>query len=278
MAALHPQIVHFTIVLVIAGVAFRLVSLLGRPKFASPAATTLLVIAAATSVMSVRSGTAAHAPVERVPGSRPAVVEHEEWGQYTQTVLIVLGLIELGTLALRRSPKLKVVHAIAAVAGLYGVYCVYETGEHGGELVYSYAGGVCLRSGDPKDVERLLLAGYYHQALAERQAGKPAEAADLIAEAAKRFSADPEVRLLAAESLLIDRKDPQAALDALAAANVPEANRIMQVRLATLQADAYEAAGHKEKATAALEAVVARFPNPRLQQRIDALKGQGSPH
>ena len=118
MAALHPQIVHFTIVLVIVGVIFRLVSLFGRPAFASPAATTLLVVAALSSILSVRSGTAAHPPVERAPGARPAVMEHEEWGERTQIVLLVLGAIELLGLAMRKSPKAKAVHALAAVVGL----------------------------------------------------------------------------------------------------------------------------------------------------------------
>jgi len=68
MGALHPQVVHFTIVLAIVGVALRLVSLLGKPAFASPAATTLLLLAAVSSVVSVRSGTAAHGPVERPRG------------------------------------------------------------------------------------------------------------------------------------------------------------------------------------------------------------------
>src|SRR6185436_9919244 len=149
MGALHPQVVHFTIVLAIIGVAFRLVSLLGKPAFASPAATTLLLLAAASAVVSVRSGTAAHGPVERAPGARPAVMEHEEWGERTQTVLLVLGAIENLGLALRKSPKARVVQAVAAVVGLGAVFCVYETGEHGGELVYAYAGGVGIRSGDP---------------------------------------------------------------------------------------------------------------------------------
>ena len=153
MAALHPQIVHFTIVLVIVGVIFRLVSLFGRPAFASPAASTLLIAAALAAVVSVRSGTAAHGPVERAPGSRPPVMEHEEWGERAQIVLLVLGAIELLGLALRKSPKVRAVHALAAVVGLAGVYVVYETGEHGGELVYAYAGGVGLRSGDPRQCD-----------------------------------------------------------------------------------------------------------------------------
>ena len=271
MAALHPQVVHFTIVLVIVGVAFRLLSLAGRPAFAGPAAATLLLLAAASSVVAVRTGTAAHGPVERVPGSRPAVVEHEEWGERTQTILIVLGVIELAALALHRSPRVKLVHALAALVGIVGVYSVYETAEHGGDLVYSYAGGVGLRSGDPKDVERLLLAGYYHQALEDRKAGRPDRASELIAAAAKRFPADVEVQLLSAESLFVDQKDPQKMVDALTAINVAD-NRILRTRKATLLADAFEALGQKDKAIAALQPIVDAAPNPRIQQRIDALK------
>ncbi len=275
MGALHPQVVHFTIVLVIIGVAFRLVSLLGRPAFAGPAATTLLILAAAASVVSVRSGTAAHDPVERAPGTRMAVMEHEAWGERTQTILLLLGGIELLGLALRRSPKVKMVHVLAAAIGLVGVFSVYETGEHGGELVYSYAGGVGIRSGDPKDVERLLLAGYYHEALAERAAGHPAQAAELVGEAARHFPADPEVQVLAGESLLIDQHDAQGAVDALSAVRLAPADRFTGLRRATLLADAYEANGQNAKAVSTLELFLERFPNQRLQQRVDALKSGG---
>ncbi|NOT25588.1 MAG: tetratricopeptide repeat protein [Acidobacteria bacterium] len=278
MAAFHPQVVHFTIVLVIIGVAFRLVSLLGRPAFlfTGPAAATLLILAAGAAVVSVRSGDAAHPPVERAPGARPAVMEHEEWGERTRNVLLLLGAIELAGLALRKSPKVKMVNALAAVVGLAGVFAVYETGEHGGELVYAYAGGVGIRSGDPKDVERLLLAGYYHQAMTDRAAGNAAGAATLVTQALQRFPSDPEVQMLAAESLLKDQRNPQGAIDALAAITVPAGNRFLFLQRASLQADAYEAAGRQDAAVAALEAATETFPNPRIQQRIDALKGGGS--
>ncbi len=273
-AAMHPQVVHFTIVLAIVGVAFRLVSLLGKPAFASPAATTLLVLAALSAVVSVQTGTAAHGPVERVPGSRPAVVAHEEAGELAQTVLLVLGVVELAALALRRSPKVQLVHGLAAVVGLAAVFAVYEAGEHGGALVYSYAGGIGIRTGDPKDVERLFIAGAYQQALADRKAGKAEQAATLIVDTVNRFPADPELRLLAAESSLLDRKDAQAAIDALGQIQLPEQNRVLAFRKATLLADAYVAAGQKEAAVAALEGVLKTFPNPRLQKRIDELQGK----
>ncbi len=272
MAALHPQVVHFTIVLTIVGVAFRLISLVGKPVFASPAATTLLLLAAAFSVVSVRSGTAAHGPVERAPGARPAVMEHEEWGERTQTALLIVGAIEVLGLLLRRSPKVRLVRSAAAVAGVVAVVCVYEAGEHGGELVYGYAGGVGIRSGDPKDVERLLLAGYYQQALSERSAGRGDQAAELLAAAAARFPADPEVQMLAADSLLRDRKNPQGALDALAKVTLPAGNRFMAFQHASLQADAYEALGRRDAAASSLELVLKTFPNLRLQQRVEALR------
>jgi uncharacterized membrane protein len=271
-AALHPQVVHFAIVLVIVGVAFRLVSLVGKPAFASPAATTLLLLAALSAVVSVRTGTAAHGPVERVPGSRPAVMAHEEAGDRAQMVLLVLGLVELVGFAMRKSPRVRMVHAVAAVVGLAGVFAVYEAGEHGGELVYSYAGGVGIRSGDPKDIERLLLAGSYHQAMSDRAAGRSQQAADLIAETAARFPADLEVRLLAAESLLIDQKNAQAAIDGLTQIQVPAENRVLGFRKATLLADAYQAAGQKDAAIAALESVLKTFPNARLQKRVEELR------
>lgn len=272
MAEIHPQIVHFTIVLVILGVAFRLLSLLGRVTFAGPAAATLLILAAGAAVLSVQSGAAAHGPVERVPGSRPAVVEHEEWGERARNVVLLLGAVELLALALRRSPRVRYVQAASAVVGVVAVLAVYEAGKHGGELVYNYAGGVGIRSGDPQDVERLMLAGLYHQAQAERQAGHGAESASLIGVAARHFPADLEVQLMAAESLLVDQMNPAAAIEALAGIDLPQNNRILRTRRATLQADSFVAAGDTASATHALEAILAEFPNPRLQQRLDALK------
>lgn len=275
MAALHPQVVHFVVALAIVGVAFRLISLLGRPAFASPAATTLLLLAALASLAATQSGEAAHGPVERMPGLRAAVQDHEAWGERARNILFVVGAIELIGLILRRSEKARSVNIAAAVVGVVAVVCVYEAAAHGGDLVYRYAGGVGIRSGEPKDVERLLLAGLYQQSLRDRQGGNATQAADLTAVAARRFPADTEVRLLAAESLLVDGKDAQAAIAALAAIEVAPDNRILRTRRATLQADAFEAAGQKDAAVAILQPIVEAYPtNARLKQRLEELKGK----
>lgn len=277
MAALHPQIVHFTIVLAIIGVGFRLLSLLARPALAwvSPAATTLLLLAALSGMLSTASGDAAHGPVERAPGARPAVTAHEEWGERARNILVLVGVVELVGLALRRSPRARTVHIVASVLGVIAIGAVYEAGEHGGELVYGYAGGVGIRSGDPKDVERLLLAGLYHQSLQDRKAGRLDQAAELIQTAAKRFPQDTEVQLLAAESKLLDGKNPQAAIEALNSIQVSDSNRVLRTRRATLQADAFEAAGQKDAAAAVLQPIVEAYPtNTRLKARLDALKAK----
>lgn len=278
MAALHPIVVHFTIVLVLLGVVFRLVSLFGRPAlaFVGPAASTLLILGAIASVVAVQSGDAAHGPVERVPGSRPAVMEHEEWGERARNVAVVVGVLELLVLALRRSPKVKLVRAASAAVGVVAAFCIYEAGEHGGELVYAYAGGVGIRSGDVKDVDRLLLAGYYHKAMAERKAGQPEKAAALIVAAQQAFPADVEVKLLGIESVLLDQKNPQGAIDALATVQAPAGNAALGRRVTLLKVDAFEAAGQKDAAIAILEAALTAGANPRLQARLDKLKGSAA--
>src|SRR2546426_12629456 len=63
----------------------------------------------------------------------------------------------------------------SGVVGLMVAVSLYEAAEHGGDLVYGYAGGVGVRSGDPADVARLLVAGLYQQAMLDRRQGKPAD-------------------------------------------------------------------------------------------------------
>lgn len=273
MAELHPIIVHFTVALTVVGVLLRLVSLTGRVAFAGPAAALLILLAAATSVASVKSGEDAHGPVERVPGARAAVVEHEEWGERARNVLLVVAALELVALALRRNPRVRLVQGASAAFGLMALFMVYEAGEHGGELVYAYAGGVGIRSGDPRDVERLLVAGAYHQSQADRKAGRPEQAAALAEMLGERFPSDAEVQLMAAESQLLDRKAPEAALRILIAAVPAPANRAAVSRRVGLLADAYEQMGRPSDAIAALEAGIAQLGgNARLQSRLDKLR------
>ena len=273
LAPLHPQIVHFVIALLFAGVLFRCIAVTGRAAFTGPAAAVLLFVGTLGAVLAVKSGTDAHGPVERVPGARAAVMEHEEWGERTRNIFLVVAALEIAALipAVRRWRK--GVHVASAVVGLAGAFSLYEAGEHGGELVYAYAGGVGIRSGNPDDVGRLLVAGLYHQAMLDRKAGKTAEAAQLIGQLTQRLPDDTSARLLAIESLVMDKQDGRAALGALASFPAVPGSRFLRFRVGILRADAFVAAGMPDSAKATLEAMSREFANNRaVEERQEKLK------
>jgi uncharacterized membrane protein len=275
IASWHPQVVHFAIALLLAGVLFRWLSLTGRAAFAGPAAAVLLLAGTAAAVLAVRSGTDAHGPVERVPGARAAVTEHEEAGEWARNVFLVVAALEIGALIVaRRSARVtKGLTLASALVGLAGVGAIYKAGERGGDLVYSYAGGVGIRSGDTTDVSRLLLAGLYHSAQQARTRHDSSAAAELFAEIARRFPDDTTVRLLAIESLVRDKNDGTAALAALARLSVRADDQRLRLRYAFLKADAFLAAGRPDSARATLEQLARDFPdNPRIKDRLAQIK------
>lgn len=272
IAAMHPYVVHMVIGLLVMGVAFRVVSLVGRWPWMNPAAATLLILGTVAAVAGVKSGTDAHGPVERVPGSRTIVEEHEDWGKRTRNIFFGVAALELIALAVAADKRRLLAYA-SAVVGLAGVYALVETGEHGGALVYEYAGGVGLRTGNPEDVNRLLLAGMYHRAMQDRREGKASDAAMLIDEMARRWPQDTAIRIMAIESLFRDSGNPAAALAAIDSFRLSDDNVRIKRSLASLRADAFLAAGMKDSARVVLEELIRSQPdNPRLKARLDSLK------
>ncbi len=268
----HPQVVHFVIALLLVGVAMRVAALFFRWTWLNPAAVTLLVLGTLASVAAVKTGDDAHGPVERVPGARAAVVEHEEWGERTRNLFLLIAGVELLALALSDQRRRYVRMATAAL-GVGGIFLIYETGEHGGDLVYSYAGGVGIRSGDTADVSRLLLAGLYHQAMLDRREGRGEAAAPLFEEMSRRFPADTAIRLLAIESRLRDRGDVAGARQAIEALQPPESDTRNSRAVALLKVDILAAAGHRDSARALLEPIVQASPNSaRLRAKLDSLR------
>lgn len=276
LAPFHPQVVHFAIALLLVGVAFRWIALSGKLKFTGPAATTLLILGTIAAAVSVRSGDDAHGPVERIPGVRAAVIEHEDLGKLTKNIFLGVVALELLALAFARgggtARYARLVRVGSGVVGLVGAFYLYEAAEHGGQLVYNYAGGPGLRRGEPADVERLLVAGLYQQAMADRSAGNGDGAARLIGELAARNPVDTTIQLLRAESLLLDARDPAAALQAVRAVGVDPAVARFATRKASLTADIFLAMGAPDSARAALAPVAEAFPqNTRLRARLDSL-------
>src|SRR3989442_728002 len=147
IGAYHPVIVHFAIALLVLGVIFRWVSLTGRAPFTGPAAATVLIVGAAAAVLAVHSGTDAHGPVERIPGVRQAVMDHEEAGHWARNVFLIVALLEIVALvAKKRSVQIaRVALWGSAVVGVFRVPAIMKAGGQGGDLVFDYARGVLER-------------------------------------------------------------------------------------------------------------------------------------
>ena len=276
IAEFHPQIVHLVIGFLLVGVVFRIVSLTGRLQFTNHAASVLLIAGFIAAAFAVRSGEDAHSPVERIPGLRDLVIEHEEYGKRAKNIFLAVTVIELLALGLAARASTagftRWAHAASAVVGVWGGQQLYEAAEHGGELVYEYAGGPGLRTGDPEDVERLLLAGLFLQSQEDRRAGDKESAARLVDEMARRFSADTTVQFLTVESLLRDRDDAPAALASLDAMSLDPESPRWQTRRASVRADIFMAMSQPDSAKAVLTAAVAAYPtNTRMKARLDSM-------
>ncbi len=269
IAVFHPQIVHFIVVLGFVGVGLRLLTLVVRTEWIRPAATLTLLAAATAAVLAVKSGSEAHGPAERIPGARTAVQEHEELGERTRNIFLIVAALELLALGLRHREKARrLALAGSAVVGVVGAYFLFEAAEHGGDVVYSYAGGVGTRSGNPDDVKRLLVAGLYHGARADREAGDSAAAARLIEELARQMPDDFGVKILAARSLLIDRHDPAGAMAAVNALTIPPDDARMALQAGLLRSDIYAAQGFPDSARATLQGLQQTFSGNPMVERV----------
>ena len=274
----HPAIVHFAVALLVVGVLFRWVSLTGRAAFTGPAAATLLLLGTIAAFLAVHSGTNAHGPVERIPGARQAVVDHEEAGEWARNVFLVVAALELVGLFTRRR-RLNVARGAlwgSAIVGVFGLAALYKAGNRGGDLVYRYAGGVGTRYGDSADVSRLYLAALYQAAQQARAQHDSARAAELFGQLWRQYPADTTVRFLYIESLVRDQHDGRAALQALTNLQVPPSDRRLRLRHGFLKVDAFLASGRPDSARATLEQLARDFPDvqQRIQERMRMINAQ----
>ncbi|MQA28489.1 MAG: hypothetical protein GEU82_01445 [Luteitalea sp.] len=278
MGAYHPQVVHFAIALVFAGVGFRVLSLTGRAAFSGPAATTLILAGTIASFLAVQSGTAAHEPVERIPGVRVAVAEHETWGERARNTFVLVSLVELCALTLTwRQHRLgRAVRLGAAAIGAAGLIVMFEAAERGGNLVYSYAGGIGMRQGDTEGVNRLFIAGAHGQARQDLQAGRTDEAMTLLNLAAARFPENLELQLLAAEWTNDVQGDPAASLRQLDALTIPQDDDESRIRAGVARANALATQGNVAGARAVLQTIQGEFPeSAAVRGRLEELGAAG---
>jgi uncharacterized membrane protein len=273
IAEFHPQIVHFVIAGAGLGIFFRWLSLTGKLKWTDHAAAALIVIGAAAGWAGVRSGTEAHGPAERVPGAVRAVQVHEEEGEELRNLLFGLAAFEIVLLFPALSKWRKYGLYASALGGAFVASEIYETAKAGGELVYSYAGNVGIRSGDTTDVNRLVMAALYHRAALSRTQKNDAGAAAGFAELAARFPDDPTAQIMGVESLLLDKKDYAGAQMAISKIPAPMDTARNYRRYQLARADAYIGLGKKDSAKIILEPLLSKAPtNKALMDRMEKVK------
>jgi len=269
----HPQIVHFVIAGAGLGIFFRWLSLTGKLTWTNGAATALILLGTVAAWFAVTSGADAHGAAERIPGVARAVQLHEDAGQDTRNVLLLIAALELAALVPALGKWKKMILIGSAIVGVGGAYEIYDVGRLGGELVYAYAGGVGIRSGDSTDVNRLLLAAMYDRAQLDRTQKNALGAAQAFAELAAKFPNDATVQLLQVESLMQDKQDFTGALAGLARIPTPPDSARMYTRYEMDRADALVGAGQKDAARTILKALAARFPTAkRIQDKLDKIK------
>ena len=268
---MHPYVVHIVVGFVIAGCVLRIISLAGKWNWMNQAAATALILGAVAAYVAHRSGTDAHGPAERVPGAREAVMEHEEWGERSRNLFLLIAGVEVLGLAL--ASRRRVIHMASAALGVVGLFVIYETAEHGGELVYSYAGGVGLRTGEPEDVGRLLRAGLYHQGMLDRREHRADAASRLFAEMKQRWPEDQEVQIMAAESRLRDANDATGALGDIDTLLGGVSDPRLKRNATLLRAYAFLALGQKDSARAIVGKLASENPtNARYRTLADSIK------
>ena len=146
---------------------------------------------------------------------------------------------------------------------------LYRAADLGGRLVYGYAGGVAVNTGDPEDVGRLLIAAAHQQANLDRQLGKLGDAASIVDVVADRFPAHLELQLARVDSIINDRKDPAAALARLDTLRLPTEDTRLRVRAGLLRSGALAASGDLTAARQVLETLKSEFPtNTQVQRRL----------
>jgi uncharacterized membrane protein len=267
----HPVVVHFVIAWLVAGVVLRGLSFLGRAPFSSQAASLFLVLGGILGLLAWWTGESASLAALQVPWAAAAVESHRSWGEWTVRLFFVVGVLEAVAFFLHRRGRERPVLLASAGLGTLGLVLLVTTANKGETVVYSYAGGVGLRSGDAADRDRLFLAGAFKLLDADRKDGRPGDAARLLEEMFRRYPGDIDVQLLLAESKLLDMKDPAAALETLGRISVPKEDRRLRLRHGLLLVDALLKKGQREAAGAALQTLRTDFPDdPEVQKRLQA--------
>lgn len=138
----HPLVIHFPIVLIMAAAVVDLVDVsFERSPWLKAATTTLYITGALSLIVAFLTGLQAQGAV-LIPGmAYPVLGEHRQWAFVTMTFCVVVAALRLVVLRGEgaRSRKRRV--ALLGM-GLVAVVLIQQTAERGARLVYEYGTGI----------------------------------------------------------------------------------------------------------------------------------------
>lgn len=138
----HPLVIHFPIVLLMAAAVVDLVDVaFERSVWLRAATTTLYITGALSLIVAFLTGLQAQGTV-LIPGmAYPVLAEHRQWALITMSYCIVVAALRLVVLrgdgARSRKRRLMLLGI-----GLVSVVLVQQTAERGARLVYEYGTGI----------------------------------------------------------------------------------------------------------------------------------------
>lgn len=139
----HPLVVHFPIAILLTVPLFLVLGLVlpARTSQFATAALILMLVGTLGTVLAVRTGEASEENAERVPAAHDTLERHEELGERTRLVFIILTAIFAAVVFGRRklpSRIVPIVHFAFLLAYGGGLLVLAKTSHQGGLLVHHF--------------------------------------------------------------------------------------------------------------------------------------------
>lgn len=161
--SVHPLLVHFPVALLLIAPLFVVIGVARRPEHSFPFLLTALILMAlgtAGTFLAAWSGEAAGELVEKMPGVKPVLEQHQELAESTEVAFLALTLIFAAILFFPRLLKREPTRAISTVLPLVfllfyatGAVSLANTAHQGGRLVHELGVRAHLPQGGVESAE-----------------------------------------------------------------------------------------------------------------------------
>lgn len=215
-AELHPFLAHFSVALLPAGILVPIIYRFAHQEWLLKASFSLFVLSSVALLLSYFSGGAVEELVEKIPGVKGAIEEHEQWGTiakwsvFSLTVLTFL-YMQFKDSLLRFNQDAS--YYVVLVVGLWASVAVILTGRLGGDLVYDYAVAGAVRKPSAESIQRQMNAYFYTKLEYLKEKNDIPAIYSLFREIEVQLPDNTDFRIMQAEFLFQQLNNPTEALN-----------------------------------------------------------------